>query len=372
MGEQMTTNLVTKLRDREKPFRLYVAATGAGAGLQGRLWDVPGASSFLAGASFPYAQDATAEFLGFEPTHGYCSREMAIDLAMESYRRAYDPQSKAEPVGLGITASVASLQAHRGEHRVHVAVMARDCGILAMHIGLPKDVGAAARRADGETTDRVGLSLLMIALGMPELAEPFTEGAFPMSYQARELFFERGLFASDGQRVSSRLLGSSNVAFLPGSFNPPHNGHFGAAEAVRALTGKRIIFSVTANPPHKDPLGLHDMLERAKMLRGKDVVFTEGDALFIEKARRFPGASFIVGADTARRMLDPKWCPVEPMIDEFRDLGTKFYVLGRVQDDGGFVTLADIPEARGLGDIFKHVDGRWDISSTQLRASAAE
>src|SRR5262245_39626243 len=102
---------------RESKARVYVASTGAGAGLQGMLWRLPGSSSFLVGASFPYAAEATDEFLGFRPDH-YCSPDTALDLATEAFLRA---GAGEQAIGIGLTASVATTAIHRGAHRIHIA-----------------------------------------------------------------------------------------------------------------------------------------------------------------------------------------------------------------------------------------------------------
>jgi hypothetical protein len=91
--------------------RIFVAATGAGAGIQSALWATPGASSYLEGCIFPYSQEATARFLGFTPPK-FVSREMAVDLAIAAYREVAHCGDDKKPIGLGLTASVSSLRAH--------------------------------------------------------------------------------------------------------------------------------------------------------------------------------------------------------------------------------------------------------------------
>ena len=43
-----------KQRIKEAGVNIHVIATGAGAGLQSQLWEVPGSSAYLSGCSFPY------------------------------------------------------------------------------------------------------------------------------------------------------------------------------------------------------------------------------------------------------------------------------------------------------------------------------
>ncbi len=356
---------------RDRPRRIYLACTGAGAGLQNELWSIPGCSSFFAGATFPYAPDATASFLGFEPER-FCSPETALDLAMASYMAAVDPahpsHDSPDPIGLGLTASVASLEEHRGAHRVHVACMT-STRVLAANITLPKATGVEARANDGVIADAAAATLLLAAAGVGD-----TTRHEDVTGQARERFFARPYFDETGHRFP---LGSASVAsplpsrcvLFPGAFNPPHEGHFAIARQLDRQRGERAVFAITTDPPHKPALTVGELLQRAKLLAGHPRLFTQGDPLYLDKARRFPGLPFVIGADALIRMLDPKWgVSPEALLAELRATGTRFYVVGRIVD-GVFVSCEDallhVPEAHR--DLFVGAEGRWDTSSTALR-----
>ena len=362
---------------RDSGARVYVACTGAGAGLQGLLWRLPGSSSFLVGASFPYAADATDEFLGFRPEK-YCSPETALDLATEAFLRA---GAGPKAIGIGLTASVASHTAHRGDHRVHIAwLTARGAG--AHDLVLEKGAGLERRTLDGEIADVAGLNAILDALGL-EMASLWcglrpsgrTTRSARRSEQAgatyvvsergalaRARFFRRPWFRADGTRAAAP---ETLKAGFPGTFDPPHEGHAGMAGAFEDATGRAPTFWVTADPPHKGPATLGELLGRARALRSRDVLFTEGDPLYLDKARKYPGCSFVIGADALARLLDPKWgVDTAPLIAELRALGTRFYVAGRVAN-GDLLSLADIPDAPL--DLCTPLPGRWDVSSSELR-----
>jgi nicotinate-nucleotide adenylyltransferase len=58
------------------------------------------------------------------------------------------------------------------------------------------------------------------------------------------------------------------LAFLGGSFNPPHKGHLQAAEfAKKALGVERVIFLVTPQNPFKSGKELLPLKQRAKLLK---------------------------------------------------------------------------------------------------------
>lgn len=334
--------------------RIFLACTGAGAGAQQELWKVPGCSSYFAGAAFPYGEDQTADFLGFRPER-FCSRATALDLAMASYYRAWTGPG-CDAVGVGLTATVASTREHRGGHRVHAAVMTAQ-GVRTQELRLPSGMGEAARQRDGIECDLLAVRLATDPDRFPD-ATP----------EAWARFFARPLWTTSGARGTAGQLGQRPVLF-PGAFNPPHAGHLEPAAATGAT------FAICADTPHKGQLSLADLVQRAKLLRGHPVLFTQGDPLYLDKARAFPGARFVIGADALQRMLDPKWGPdpVE-MLCEFARLQTRFLVIAR-RVGGELLTVERALEEAGIHCewqiLFEQVPGRWDMSSTEIRASGA-
>ncbi len=349
---------------------IHLICTGAGAGLQQRLWEIPGSSAYLSGgsfASFPYRQEETDETLGFEPA-GYCSDEAAMDLACVAYMRSYSFGGK-KPIGLGLTASVASEREHRGEHRVHACVISDD-RVLSGHWSIEKGVGSVKRAEDGKLCDLFGLDMILRAAGI-ESVNSLTLSVQDSSALALERFYVHPFFSKNGDRLAAP---PADVVLMPGSYNPPHPGHVGLAVEVGNKSLKPVVFHVTADGPHKSPLSLQDLLKRTRMLRGHDRLFTRGDALYIDKARRFPGVPIAMGADSLQRMLDPKWGQdVMQMLFEFSQLGTRFYVSDRPVD-GKVLTMVEVMASSNLKNfdllfqLFHHVPGIWDFSSTQVRA----
>jgi hypothetical protein len=129
-------------------------------------------------------------------------------------------------------------------------------------------------------------------------------------------------------------------------------------------------FHVTVNPPHKPALSVTDVLRRAKWLDGFPRLFTADDPLYLDKARRFPGAKFLIGVDALERMLDPKW-GVEPpvLLEELRRLGIRFLVADR-EVDGVIHSLLDLPhEIRPLAERILGPADHLAKSSTQIRAA---
>ena len=359
---------LTKLLDR-KGLRLFVVATGAGAGIQQMIWSVPGCSAFLVGAEFPYAPELSATFAGLTPEK-FASEEFAIDLAAAAYMRALDANDPtSEAVGLAVTASVAGLKPHRGDHRIHICVMTKD-RVLGQSLVLDKTAfggaGKDARMADGLITDWEAL-MTFIAAVTP--GHEWEERVEDFSERARARFFKHPYF--HGGKRFKLLHGSRPV--VGGAFNPAQFGHESIADAVEKHTGEEPVFTVCTTSVHKVPIGIQEMLRRAKVLPHRTVWFTEGDPLYIDKARKSPNTPIVFGADALVRMLDPKWGPVPAeMLAEFEGLGTTFYVFGRKINDV-FVSaeeaIGQVPEV--FRKLFTAIEGRWDISSSEVRAKAA-
>ncbi|HJZ92789.1 MAG TPA: hypothetical protein VKE40_18085, partial [Gemmataceae bacterium] len=113
-------------------------------------------------------------------------------------------------------------------------------------------------------------------------------------------------------------------------------------------------------------------------LRGRRPVYVTRAATFLDKAGLFPGCVFIVGADTAARVVHPRFYGDDPAkvaaaLDSIRDLGCRFFVGGRVDRDGRFVEVGGLEVPVGCRDLFAGLEEREfrvDISSSELRQQA--
>lgn len=333
----MKTNNIDLLDDERS---IYIICSGAGAGIQKRLWEIPGISKVLVGSEFPYGN--SDELLGFKPNKYVCEKT-AIEFAMKAYYKAC--KYGTNPIGLGLTASVASLVEHRGEHKICCAIMDNN-GCKVYERVIEKGVGEIARLADGNLADMIGISALHGANGFTVVDEG----------QLLEIFMEHPLFLPDGRRESYEAgsIGSDLGVIFPGAFNPPHAGHFYLGDKYNAT------YSITIDSVHKGKISVADCLRRARGLAGRNVLFSLGDPLYIDKARNHPGETFIIGIDAYRRMMDIKWgVDIGEMLKEFGELGVKFLVSDREDDH---LVAED--------DIFKRVripaEYAW-YSSTKIR-----
>jgi len=386
------TNPFEHLRDQGDTAPLFFAiCTGAGAGLQKLIWEVPGVSNFFVGAAMPYAMEETSNLLGFTPDLSprgrpeYVSVNTAVDLAMTAYMRAWKPGRRA--IGFGMTCSVASKVAHKhGDHRV-IASIFSDEGCWVISTVIPKGEGEIQRKLDGMLSDKIASELIAWYLSARVESEaPTFEGCKVelrcVDSLAHDRLMAHPFFKADGTRGPLTAIDPKKTLFYPGAYNPPHEGHFqsGAASLETLAVEKEhrtLVFSTTVNPPHKPALSTAECLQRAKLMKGHNFIVTEGDPRFLEKARKFPGAHFVMGADAMDRMLDPKWgFEIRPMLDEFASIGTRFLVPGRLVGTEflvcGRVMSNHMADVLGRTSLFIPVDFRLDLSSSEIRAKNGE
>ncbi|MCI0844495.1 MAG: hypothetical protein J4N87_04005, partial [Chloroflexi bacterium] len=174
---------------------------------------------------------------------------------------------------------------------------------------------------------------------------------------------------------SMELEGKAPDALLPGSFSPMHQGHRGLAEAAKKITGIEVGYELSVTNVDKPVLEEAEILKRLAQFEETETVVLTRAETFFKKARLFPGRTFVVGWDTAIRLVAPRYYGNDTdammiALAEMLAAGTTFLVAGR-EDQGVFKTLKDVPAPQGFGGLFKDIPEhrfREDISSTQLRA----
>jgi hypothetical protein len=163
-------------------------------------------------------------------------------------------------------------------------------------------------------------------------------------------------------------------AVFPGAFHPIHGGHRRMAEIARQRLGAPVEFEISIVNVDKPPLDFIEIDRRVGQFAPEQVVWLTRAATFEEKSARFPGATFVVGVDTLRRIVDPRYHGGDPAawlaaMERIASRGCRFLVFGREQA-GRFVGLADLnlqPPLDGLCQQVPAEEFREDISSTALR-----
>lgn len=365
----------------QAPARCVLALTGGGAAAASALLQVPGGSRTILEIVVPYAEQALAEFLGQRPAH-FCSAATSLDLARRAGARAAWLAPGEPALGLGCTASLASERPKRGAHRCHVTTVWR-ARVCTWSLTLAK----GARNRQGEEALAAGLVLHALArtLGLPPppplpllddeaiVEEDADAGPFAA-------LFEDGApihVALDGQVQLGRAWDrTAPSALLPGAFNPLHAAHLGLARAAEQLLGVPVVFELSVANVDKPDLPIAEVRRRLAQFAWRAPVWLTRAPKFVQKARLFPGAVFVVGADTALRVVAPRYYDNDTArmlgaLELLRELGCRFLVACRADVDGRCLALADVPVPADYRSLFHELPVerfRLDLSSTELRA----
>ena len=378
--EEDIRQLVQAIHDN--PTRTVIVAAGAGTQALSNLLGVAGATRTLLEALVPYSQASFDEFLGQTPAK-YVAGKTARLLAGRAFTRARWLEAveanEMPVVGLACTATIVTDRPKRGEHRAFIATWQPE-RLVCDYIRLQK--GARDRAGEESLVSRVTLNALARACGLDvELALPLVQGdrlsqkTIDFARAAGRLHRRRiNLFGVDDDgRLCPR--GAVPSAILSGSFNPLHDGHLDLAKTAAEILGRPVAFEVAAANVDKPDLPPAVLLDRIAQFAGRYTVFASNAPTYVEKAGLYPGVTFVVGHDTAERVLQPRYYQdsydnMLAALARIREQGSRFLVAGRVDDDDAFRDVTDLEIPTPFSDLFRAIPPekfRKDVSSTQLR-----
>jgi hypothetical protein len=363
--------------------KAILAITGGGTGAIGELLRVPGGSRLLIEALVPYDALALAAFLGFAPAQA-SSSDTAIAMARTAQARAATLMPVGtDALGLGATAALVSDRPRRGEHRFHIAIADSE------RITYCTGVMAKGRRDRAGEEDLVSRAIVLwlaracgIAAPLPnsllDADETFTETVTAALDPIDQLLagkVDRVTVQADGQMMLSAPL---PLLVLPGSFNPVHDGHVSLARAAEEIRQQPATFEISVANVDKPPLTGETVRHRIAQFAGKRPVELTRAPTFLDKSRLFPGATFVIGADTAERLVARRYYGddedrMDAALAEIANAGCSFLVAVRVDAAGRVRTLSDIAIPSRYAGLFTEIPEhrfRLDTSSSEIRARA--
>lgn len=361
--------------------RAGIVVTGGAVQAISWLLSVPGGSRWINEVAIPYSAHALESYLGLRPEH-YCDEATAERMARRARERAaWIEQEHDLVLGIAATASLATDRPKRGEHRCHASTW--DGTTIRVH-SLFLEKGKRSRPEEDELCSRMVLNLIAESLGYRE--------RLSLELGPGDRFFERHesapgplwrLFHGATRRVTQLPGGVLQEeaphpeAVLPGSFNPLHEGHLALAKTAERILGTRVHFELSVTNVDKPRLTASEVLRRAAQFEWSNYLELTDAPLFVQKADLFPGATFVVGADTAERILAPRYyregdIGVLKALQHIANRRCRFLVAARRRDDGTLCTLQQLTIPDLYRPLFHEIpleEFLFDISSTAIRAA---
>jgi hypothetical protein len=373
MTETNLHQLIQAIHDSH--YMLVFEFTGGGSQALFWLHSVPGSSRTILEATDRYAASSMADLLGHAPEQAVAEATV-VAMASAAYRRARRlAEAGATCLGVACTAALVTDRLRRGEDRCWVAV--RDQSGASTY-GLVMTKGLRDRPGEEALVSQLIVRAIADACGVALPApldlrgdEQVIAARTPIDDPIARLLDESVIVAQDGTLAADAPVSG---AILSASFNPLHAGHERLAQAAGAALGMPVMFELPVQNADKPPLSYAEIERRLEQFRWRYSVVLSREALFVGKSNLYPGCVFVIGYDTAERLVDPRYYGGEARRDaalaHIRAQGCHFLVAGRL-DEGVFRTLRDIAIPAGARDLFTELPEaafRVDLSSSAIRA----
>jgi len=429
LSKRNRTNLLDRVYNSElTSHKLNLYTTGGGTPAIGVLTGIPGASNSIIEARLPYATSVTDRIIKpfLDSPNGYCNKEVALALTQAAYSdtistyleetKNLDSLTTCNFIGIGTTSAIRSKTIKKGDHRMHAFykksdnVFSPEC--VQYDFILSK--GKRSREEEDQVIADVILNKILADATNLETEVPENEYLFEEEQIIKTVHqLDNPIDAVLGGNTKFALFipnSNSTIAFtdikiknaiiFPGSFNPLTIGHIQLI--IKAIN--HLGFSLEDHPPIILEIGLNadkgaltkvqieerinQISDQLKIHGLKNIgIAVTSSPLYSQKTEIFQECTFLVGADTAIRLLDPKYtqnCLFELIysLTLIQSRGTKFLIgprLTSIKNKDGIVSEAflslkeilDISQVKlpdKCREMFLEIpEFRVDFSSTLVR-----
>ena len=185
-----------------------------------------------------------------------------------------------------------------------------------------------------------------------------------------DLLKNRIKFYSYNDDVKNENYNLNNSIILSGSFNPLHEGHIELLKASSKEFKKNPLYEISIKNVDKSKINFNDLINRINQFKSLGKLVVTNSAKFEEKSNIFKKSIFVIGYDTALRLVDDKYYD-----DDFRKSlkiieknNCSFLVSGRIINKKyKKPNNINFEEYDYLFNILSEEKFRIDISSTELR-----
>ena len=363
--------------------KLVMSVSGVGSQSINWLLSVPGASKTLIEATIPYSNESLNRYIGEVPRQ-YVSKTTALSMAKAAYIQGVQyGNHEIDIIGVSCTGAISTNRKRRGDNQAFIGLWGPRLKYVA-HLILEK--GERNRVEEEELVSSLivqyieekllGNSVLNMELNKLESVS-VDETEFPSDLDS----LVNGHISSITY-MGSNLVGldkSFKGGILSGSFNPMHQGHIELSKLASDMLGVPVAFEISAINVDKPPLQANEIEKRLSQFERSETVILTCAPLFGEKSSIFQNSTFIIGNDTALRLVDPKYYDndVQNMytsLQKVKDNKCDFLVAGRLQNSE-FKTISDMAIPEAFISLFQGIPEsqfRMDLSSTELRSDGTK
>lgn len=357
--------------------KAVISLTGGGVQVLSWLLGIPGASRTILEAVLPYSDRSLSAYLGYEPER-MVTPAVAMDMARTAYQRGLGLSENNDfLVGVGSSAAIVTDREKKGAHRCFTVAWTNE-STTQYSVTLTK--GIRDRQGEDELVSKVILQSLVetdcvsfnidIGLNAGEKVEIERREHPALIGKLLTGQIETLTVCPDGRMIANESL---KGGVLSGSFDPLHKGHESLSDLAEQILQIPVVFELSVSNVDKASLVPSVLGTRVAQFRGKHTVVLTNAPKFNEKAVLFPDCTFVIGLDTATRLLDPVYYDgdvgVATSLQRIKNSGCRFLVAGRFHE-GAFRTLEDIRVPTEYLDIFtslSEAEFRDDASSSAMR-----